>query len=58
VNGNEVTFSITIQGGGQSMTIEFTGTVEGDSATGTATMPMGTLTWTATRTSPGAEDAR
>ena len=59
VEGGTIEFSVTINIGGQSMTIEFSGDVDGDSASGTATMPMmGNTTWTARRTAPGTEDAQ
>ncbi len=58
VEGNTLSFTMTLQFGGQSMRLDFSGTIEGDSASGTATTPMGDLNWTARRTAPGAEAAQ
>ncbi len=51
VDGNRITFSLEFRGrGDRSFTMRFTGTVEGDSATGTLTGPRGRETpWTAQR---------
>lgn len=51
VSGAEITFVVEAD---QSMTINFTGTVEGDEASGTGSGPIGSMRWTAQRTgAPG-----
>ena len=50
VKGNEITYVIKVDMGGQQMAITFTGKVEGDSIAGTfAFGDMGTMPWTAKR---------
>jgi hypothetical protein len=59
VSGNSLSMNILISAAGQSMDVELTGTVEGDSASGDATSPMGDFSWTARRTGgPGEEVLR
>ncbi len=58
IEGNEISMSMTITAGGQSLRVELSGTIEGDTARGTAATPMGSMDWTARRTAPGAEAAR
>ena len=56
ISGSSVSMTIAISAGGQSMEARLTGTVEGDSASGDGTSPMGDFTWTARRTGgPGEE---
>ncbi|NIN11547.1 MAG: hypothetical protein GTN62_08585 [Gemmatimonadales bacterium] len=50
VSGDEITFEILISEGGESITVEVTGTVEEDEASGSGSSPMGSFTWTAKRT--------
>ncbi len=50
VSGTEITFVVDAD---DEMTLDFTGTVDGDDARGTGSGPIGRLRWTATR-SPGA----
>lgn len=54
IDGNEIRVIALMDQGGQTMEIEITGTVEGDSATGEADAgPLGIARWSATRTGPG-----
>ena len=55
VAGNSIDFKVSLTIGGQSMTLIFTGTVEGDSMEGSVSVDvMGTGTWKVTKTSgPG-----
>ena len=57
VSGNDLELTIEFNMGGESMEVEITGTVEGDSASGTGDSPMASFTWTAKRT-PGGETDR
>ncbi|MGD2154293.1 MAG: hypothetical protein PVG79_13565, partial [Gemmatimonadales bacterium] len=57
VSGNDVSFTIALSAGGETMTIEATGTVEGDRGSGSGESPDGSFTWTARRSSgPGEEN--
>ncbi len=59
VSGNELNMNILISASGQSLDVKLTGTVEGDTASGDATSPMGDFAWTARRTGgPGEEVGR
>lgn len=58
VSGTEVTFAIAFTMGGQSMTAEARGTVEGDRMTGSGTSPQGDFTFRATRGTPENGGAR
>jgi hypothetical protein len=54
IDGNEISMVAVMDQGGQTMEIDITGTVEGDSASGEADAgPMGVARWTAKRTGPG-----
>jgi imidazolonepropionase-like amidohydrolase len=53
IEGSRLTLNAMVSMGGQSLPLNFTGTVEGDTARGTISTPMGDMNWTATRT-PGA----
>lgn len=56
VSGNNISMYILISAADQSLDIELTGTVEGDTASGDATSPMGDFRWSARRTGgPGEE---
>lgn len=51
VSGNEISFTNLFSLGGRESEIDYEGTVEGDSASGTGQgSPAGSFTWTATRT--------
>jgi hypothetical protein len=56
VSGNDIELTILFNMGGESMEIEITGTVEGDSASGSGDSPMASFTWTAKRTPGGRTD--
>lgn len=57
VSGTDVSFSMVLDIGGESMVIEVTGTVEGDRGSGSGDSPDGAFTWTAKRSSgPGEEN--
>lgn len=58
IEGNELNLTLTLDAGGQTIRVDMTGTVEGDTASGTAATPMGSMNWTARRTAPGAEATR
>ena len=50
VKGNEISYTLTIDMGGQELAIEHKGKVEGDTMTGTADVgEMGSMKWTAKR---------
>ena len=49
VAGKTFSFKVTIERGGNSFTVSFTGKMEDDKLTGTAKSPMGDGTWTATK---------
>lgn len=54
IDGNEISMVAIMEQGGQTLEIEITGTVDGDTASGEAEAgPMGVARWTATRTGPG-----
>jgi hypothetical protein len=56
IEGNALSLSATLTMGGQSIPLSFRGTVEGDTARGGLSTPMGDMDWTARRTSgPGAQ---
>lgn len=55
IEGDRLSLSATLTMGGQSIPLSFSGTVDGDTARGTISTPMGDMDWTATRTGdPGA----
>ncbi|MGD2217651.1 MAG: amidohydrolase family protein, partial [Gemmatimonadales bacterium] len=57
VSGNDVSFTIVISAGGETMEVEMTGTVEGDRGSGSGDSPDGSFTWSARRTGgPGEEN--
>ncbi|UCD23649.1 MAG: hypothetical protein JSW51_11510 [Gemmatimonadota bacterium] len=58
ISGNDVLLTIRIEVQGQSMSVEITGTVEGDSASGDGSSDMGDFSWTAKRTGEPGEEAR
>jgi hypothetical protein len=59
VSGYDMELTIVLNMGGESMEIEITGTVEGDSASGSGDSPMASFTWTAKRAGgPGEETDR
>lgn len=50
VKGNAISYQITLEMGGQQLTITYSGTVDGDTITGTADFGgMGSGNWTAKR---------
>lgn len=54
INGNEIRATGLMTQGGETLEIEFEGTVEGDTASGEADAgPLGTVRWSARRTGPG-----
>ncbi len=55
VSGNKVTFVLVFEMGGQSMSVDFDGEITGDEGSGSASSQMGSMRWTARRTTPGAE---
>lgn len=56
VSGNTLSFSIEFEAGGESFSLDFSGTVEGDAASGTGSGAQGSFTWTAKRSSgPGGQ---
>ena len=58
ISGNELSCTISIVVGGQSMEVELEGTVDGDSASGDGSSDMGDFSWTAKRTGGPGEEAR
>lgn len=58
VSGDKVSMTIAISAGGQSIEAQATGTVEGDTASGDATSPMGDFSWTARRTGGHGEEVQ
>jgi hypothetical protein len=59
VSGNDVTFVVVFSAGGESTDLEFTGTAEGDQASGSSDGPFGSISWTAKRSGgPGEEIER
>ncbi len=57
VTGENVTITVDVNAGGQSMSVELTGSVKGERANGTATAPTGNVDWTGRRTSGPGGDA-
>ena len=57
ISGNELSCTISIVVGGQSMEVELEGTVDGDSASGDGSSDMGDFSWTAKRTGGPGEEA-
>jgi hypothetical protein len=57
VTGNNITFSVTRTTQNGEMTIQYTGTVSGDSMKGSLTMGQNTRDWTATKGAPPAAGA-
>ena len=56
VSGNSISFVVVFSMGGETMEIEYTGTVEGERASGSAEGPFGSIEWTAKRVGgPGEE---
>jgi hypothetical protein len=58
VSGNDISFTLVFAMGGESMELEFTGTAEGDKASGSSDGPFGSISWTAKRSGPGEEIER
>lgn len=60
VSGTDVSFTATLDAGGQTAELSFSGEVEGDEMSGSGSGPpqMGSFTWEATRSSPGAGGER
>ncbi len=57
VSGTDISFTMVLSAGGETMEIEFTGSVEGDRASGSGDSPEGSFSWTAKRSSgPGEEN--
>jgi hypothetical protein len=54
ISGNNITFSVTRQSQNGAITIQYTGSVSGDSMKGTLTMGQNTRDWTATKGAPPA----
>lgn len=54
IEGERLSLTANISMGAQSIPLNFSGTVEGNTARGTISTPMGEMDWTATRT-PGAQ---
>ena len=52
VEGKEFSFSVTVEMGGNSMTLSFTGTLKDDALSGTVNGPMGEHKWKATKVDP------
>ena len=52
--GNRIALNLAVTSGGQSLSIDLDGTVEGNTMSGTGTGPTGPFEWTATRTPEGA----
>ena len=57
VSGNSLNFKVSANIGGEDMTFTYTGTVEGDSASGSLEGGFGSMSWTAKRTG-GPEETR
>lgn len=55
VSGARLTLEIALQAGGESMTIDVAGSVEGDTASGDGTSPQGDFEWTGRKTGPGGD---
>lgn len=60
VSGREISFTAVLDAGGQTAELSFSGTVEGDEMSGSGSGPpqMGSFSWEASRSTPGAEDDR
>ena len=60
VSGREISFTAVFDAGGQTAELSFSGTVEGDEMSGSGSGPpqMGSFTWEAGRSTPGAEGDR
>lgn len=58
INGSELSLTVVLNFGGQQMSIEMKGTIDGETASGTVESPMGGARWTGRRTSPGMEVLR
>ncbi len=58
VNGNELNFTLAVEGGGISAIVRFSGTLSGDTITGQAVVEggMGAQPWLAQRVQPGKMD--
>lgn len=52
VSGTAISFNLVVNMGGQEMTMDATGTVQGSQASGSGNGPMGSFNWTATRKTP------
>ncbi|HEY6465739.1 MAG TPA: hypothetical protein VIY69_07095 [Candidatus Acidoferrales bacterium] len=57
ITGNNITFSVTRTTQNGEMTIQYTGTVSGDSMKGSLTMGQNSRDWTATKGAPPAAGA-
>jgi len=56
VSGDRIRFTVVVDAGGQTLELEFGGTAKGDEMTGSGNSPMGTVTFTARRSSgPGGD---
>ncbi|MGD2135002.1 MAG: amidohydrolase family protein [Gemmatimonadales bacterium] len=56
VSGNDITFTLVVSMGGETLEFDVEGTVQGDEAEGSGSGAMGSFTWSATRTTtPGTE---
>ena len=53
VSGDTFSFTLSVTAGGQEMELSLSGTVEGDSMSGTGSGPFGSFTWEAERTGGG-----
>lgn len=56
VSGDEVTFTVELEAGGQTLRIDFSGTASGDGMSGSGSGPpdaVGSFTWEAERAGPG-----
>ncbi|UCG85033.1 MAG: amidohydrolase family protein [Gemmatimonadota bacterium] len=58
VSGSDLTLTINVVAGGQSIDVEIEGTVSGNSASGDGSSTMGDFSWTATRTGGPGEETR
>ena len=58
ISGNSITFTVVVQFGDRTRELQFTGTVEGDTASGSAEGPRGSMSWTAKRASGPQEGQR
>ncbi len=53
VSGNSMSLEIALQFGGEAMTVNVDGTVDGDTASGDGSSPQGDFEWTGRKTGPG-----